>query len=164
MVPATSPSGAAVTYQFNASDNVAVTSVTCTKVSGATFPIGTTSVTCTALDAAGNSRAGTFDVTVWDAPTQMNDLIHYVLSLGMPSGTTNPLVNQLEAAFRSSTSDNHVAYVKMSDFISMVGKKGGDISSKPSTYMTLQATQIMVVLACPTARMHPPVGSDGTSY
>ena len=164
VLPATSPSGAAVTYQFTASDNVAVSSVTCTKVSGSTFPIGTTSVTCTALDAAGNSKSGTFDVFVYDAPTQMNNLIRYVLSLGMPSGTTNPLVNQLEAAFRSSTSDNHVACVKMSDFISMVAKKGRDIQSVPSGSMTAQATQIMVVLACPTARLNAPVGPTGASY
>jgi HYR domain len=163
MVSATSPSGAAVTFQLNASDNVAVTSLTCTRASGATFPIGTTSVTCTAADAAGNSTSGTFDVTVLDAPTQMSNLIHYVLGLGMPSGTTNPLVNQLQAAFGSSTSDNHVACVKMSDFISMVGKKGRDIPSGSSNYMTAQATQIMVVLACPTARLHPPVGLDGTT-
>jgi HYR domain len=163
-VPATSPSGAAVNYQLNASDNVAVTSLTCTRASGATFPVGTTSVTCTAADAAGNSTSGSFDVYVYDAPTQMNNLIRYVLSLGMPSGTTNPLVNQLYAAFGSSTSDNHVACVKMNDFIGMVGKKGRDIPSGSSGYMTTQATQIMVVLACPAARTHPPVGSDGTSY
>jgi hypothetical protein len=161
MVPATSPSGAAVTYQFTASDNVAVTSVTCTKASGTTFPIATTSVTCTALDAAGNSKSGTFDVTVYDAPTQMNNLVRYVLSLGMPSGTTNPLVNQLYAAFGSSTSDNHVACVKMSDFIGMVAKKGRDIQPVPSGNMTTQAAQIMVVLACPSARLNAPVGTVG---
>ncbi|HEX9129137.1 MAG TPA: HYR domain-containing protein [Gemmatimonadaceae bacterium] len=160
-LPATSPSGAAVTYQLSATDNVAVTSVTCTRASGATFPVGTTSVTCTAADAAGNSTSGSFDVYVYDAPTQMNNLIRYVLSLGMPSGTTNPLVNQLYAAFGSSTSDNHVACVKMSDFISMVGKKGRDIQPIPSGYMTSQATQIMVVLACPAARLNAPVGTVG---
>jgi hypothetical protein len=163
MVPATSPSGAVVNYQLNASDNVAVTSATCTMRSGATFPIGFSAVTCTAVDAAGNSTLGTFDVTVYDAPTQMNDLIRYVLGLGMPNGTTNPLVNQLQAAFGSSTSDNHVACVKMSDFISMVSTKGRDIPPGSPAYMTTQATQIMVVLACPMARPHPSVGSNGTS-
>ena len=163
MGPATSPSGAAVNYQVSATDNVAVTSVTCTRTSGATFPIGNTSVTCTAADAAGNSTSGSFDVFVYDAPTQMNNLIRYVLSLGMPSGTTNPLVNQLQAAFGSSTSDNHVACVKMSDFIGMVAKKGRDIQPVPSGYMTTQAAQIMVVLACPAARLNAPVGTIGAS-
>jgi hypothetical protein len=161
VVPATSPSGAAVNYQVSATDNVAVTSVTCSRTSGATFPIGTTSVTCTAADAAGNSTPGSFDVTVYDAPTQMNNLIRYVLSLGMPSGTTNPLVNQLQAAFGSSTSDNHVACVKMGDFIGMVAKKGRDIEPRPSAYMNTQAAQIMVVLACPAARLNAPVGTIG---
>jgi hypothetical protein len=162
-VPATSPSGAVVNYQLNASDNVAVTSLTCTKASGATFPIGTNSVTCTAADAAGNSTSGSFDVTVYDAPTEMHNLIQYVLSLGMPNGTTNPLVNQLEAAFGSSVSDNHVACVKMNDFIGMVSKKGRDIPSGSSAYMTSQAAQIMVVLSCPIVRGHQAAGSDGTS-
>jgi len=94
----------------------------------------------------------------------MNNLIRYVLSLGMPSGTTNPLVNQLYAAFGSSTSDNHVACVKMGDFISMVGKKGRDIQPVPSASMTAQAAQIMVVLACPSARLNAPVGTLGASH
>jgi HYR domain len=152
-IPATSPSGAVVNYQLNASDNVAVTSLTCTKASGATFPIGTNSVTCTAADAAGNSTSGSFDVTVYDAPTQMQNLIQYVLGLRMPDGTTNPLVNQLQAAFGSSVSDNHVACVKMNDFIGMVSKKGRDIRPGPSVYMTSQATQIMTVLGCSMARV-----------
>jgi hypothetical protein len=162
-IPATSPSGAVVNYQLNASDNVAVTSLTCTKASGATFPIGTNSVTCTAADAAGNSTSGSFDVTVYDAPTEMHNLIQYVLSLGMPNGTTNPLVNQLEAALGSSVGDNHVACVKMNDFIGMVSKKGRDIPSGSSGYMTSQAAQIMVVLSCPIVRGHQAAGSDGTS-
>src|ERR1700693_705452 len=163
MVPATSPSGAAVTYQPSATDNVAVTSVTCTKLSGTTFAIGTTPVTCTAADAAGNSTSGSFDVIVWDAPTEINNLIRYVLSLGMPSGTTNPLVNQMYAALNTSVGDNHVACVKMGDFIGMVAKKGRDIQPVPSGYMTTQATQIMVVLACPAARLNAPVGTIGAS-
>jgi len=111
----------------------------------------------------GAKSAGTFDVTVWDAPTQINNLIRYVLNLGMPSGTTNPLVNQLYAALNTSVGDNHVACVKMGDFIGMVAKKGRDIQPVPSAYMTAQATQIMVVLACPAARLNAPVGTIGAS-
>jgi hypothetical protein len=163
-VNATSPSGAVVNYQVSASDNVAVTSLTCTKASGSTFPIGTSSVTCTAADAAGNSKSGTFDVTVYDAPTQIHNLILYVLSLGMPSGTTNPLVNQLQAALNSSVGDNHVACVKMNDFLGVVDTKGRDIPPGSPAYMTTEATQIMVVLACPIVRPRQPVSSGGTSY
>ena len=164
-VSATSPSGAVVNYQFNASDNVAVTSLSCTKASGATFPIGYTEVKCTAADAAGNSTSSKFGVAVLDAPTQMNNLIKYVLSLGMPEGTTNPLVNQLQASFGSSVSDNHVACVKMNDFIFMVGKKGSGIPFGSAGYMTSQATQIMTVLACPMPHGHPQFpGVNGSSY
>jgi hypothetical protein len=51
----------------------------------------------------------------------------------------------------------------MSDFIGMVAKKGRDIQPVPSGNMTKQAAQIMVVLACPTARLNAPVGTIGAS-
>jgi hypothetical protein len=160
-VSATSPNGAVVNYQPFATDNVAVTSLTCTKASGATFPIGSTPVTCTAADAAGNSTSASFVVVVWDAPTQMQNLIQYVLSLGMPNGTTNPLVNQLQAAYGDNL-DGH-ACKKMSDFIDMVGKKGSGIPFGSAGYMTSQATQICAVMACPMARAHPAF-PKGTSF
>ena len=164
-VPATSPSGALVNYQMNATDNVAVASLTCTKKSGATFPITTTTVTCTATDAAGNHTSRSFDVTVLDAQAQMGDLIQYILALGMPSGTTNPLVNQVEVAFNSSTSDNHVACVKLGDFIDLVSKKGREIPMGSSAYMTGEATRIMAVLGCLMPRAHPQLlNPDQSSY
>jgi large repetitive protein len=161
---ATGPSGAVVNYQVFATDNVAVTSLSCTKLSGATFPIGYTEVKCTAADAAGNSTSSTFGVAVRDAPKQMNGLIQYILSLKMPDGTTNPLVNQVQAAFDSSVGDNHVACVKMGDFVNMVGTKGSGIPFGSAGYMTSQATQIMAVLTCPTPRGRPVAGPNGTSY
>jgi HYR domain len=164
-VDATGPNGAVVNYQLNATDNVAVTSTTCTTVSGATFPIGASSVTCTAADAAGNkSTPGTFEVIVRDAPTEEQNLIKYILGLGMSSGTTNPLVNQLQAAFDSSVGDNHVACVKMNDFVGMVGKKGREILDGPASYITGQAIQIMTVLKCSRTGAHPQLaGPDGSS-
>jgi hypothetical protein len=56
---ATSTSGAVVTYETGAP-------VTCTPASGSVFPIGTTIVNCTAGDATGNTRAGSFTVSVVD--------------------------------------------------------------------------------------------------
>ena len=49
-----------------ASDNCGVVSFTSTHNSGDVFPVGTTTVTYTAVDAAGNSSACTFQVTVKD--------------------------------------------------------------------------------------------------
>jgi len=56
--------GAPVTYTATASDNVGVTSSSCTPTSGGFFPIGTTTVNCTASDAAGNVGTASFIVTV----------------------------------------------------------------------------------------------------
>jgi len=162
-VNATGVSGAVVNYLLNAADNVAVTSVDCTKKSGSVFPIGSTSVTCTASDAAGNSTSENFLVTVLDAHTQMSNLIQYVLDLGLPNGTTNPLINQLEAAFGSFGSDNHVACVKMADFVDMVSTKGRDIPLGSSVYMASEATRIENVLGCSIPRARPQLVSPETS-
>jgi len=164
-VPATSLNGVVVIYHLYATDNVAVTSLNCTKLSGSTFPIGATSVTCTAADAAGNHKSASFVVTVLDAQAQMGNLIQYILGLGMPNGTTNPLVNQVEAAFRDSGIDNHVACVKMGDFIDMVSTKGRDIPMGSPAYLTGEATRIMAVLGCSMPRVHPQsVNSDRLRY
>ena len=64
-VPATSPSGAVVSYPAaTVTDAVGVASLTYSQNSGAIFPIGTTTVTATAMDAANNTGAATFTVTV----------------------------------------------------------------------------------------------------
>src|SRR5439155_8394065 len=64
---ATSASGATATFTATASDIVDGTdSVTCAPASGSTFALGSTTVTCTAFDAAHNTNACTFAVTVVD--------------------------------------------------------------------------------------------------
>jgi len=64
---ATSPSGAIVTYQVTATDNVdGPLTPACNPPSGSTFPIGDTTVICTATDKAGNTAKATFTVTVQD--------------------------------------------------------------------------------------------------
>ncbi len=57
---------ATATYSPTATDNVGVTSLTCSPASGSTFPLGSTPVTCTASDAAGNTATATFNVIVKD--------------------------------------------------------------------------------------------------
>jgi MYXO-CTERM domain-containing protein len=71
-VEATSASGAPVTYPAaTASDTVSTPTLTYSKASGSTFPLGATAVTVTATDASSNSATCTFQVTVRDttAPT-----------------------------------------------------------------------------------------------
>lgn len=64
-VDATGASGAVVTYTATATDTVDGTiPVTCTPLSGSTFPIGTTAVQCQATNSRGFSRFGTFFVFV----------------------------------------------------------------------------------------------------
>jgi hypothetical protein len=62
----TNATGAIVTYDPGAADNVGVTSVVCSPPSGSFFPVGSTPVTCTASDAAGNVSTVTFNVIVKD--------------------------------------------------------------------------------------------------
>jgi len=62
---ATGPNGAVVSYSATASDLVSGdVAVSCTPVSGSTFPVGTTSVSCSSSDGAGNTATGSFNVTV----------------------------------------------------------------------------------------------------
>ncbi len=64
---ATSASGAFVTFNVSATDDVAVASgPTCTPASGSLFPLGPTLVVCTATDTSGNVGYGNFTVTVVD--------------------------------------------------------------------------------------------------
>ncbi|MEI6716024.1 MAG: HYR domain-containing protein, partial [Verrucomicrobiota bacterium] len=67
-VQATNASGAIVTYPAaTATDAVTVSpTITYSQASGTTFPIGTSTVTVTVTDGAGNSRTGSFAVTVID--------------------------------------------------------------------------------------------------
>ena len=82
-VEATSSAGAAATFATSASDLVDGTvAVSCTPVSGSTFPLGSTPVSCSATDAAGNTGAGSFNVTVVDTT---------------PPALTLPADQQLEA-------------------------------------------------------------------
>lgn len=147
-VNATSPNGAAVTYDIQATDNVGVTSRSCEPASGSVFPVGTSSVTCTAGDAAGNTSSTSFSVRVIGAHEQIGVLIEAVADLGLPNGTLQPLLNQLKLAY-SQTGDAQVACKKVGDFLSLVQKKSSNISSEDVAYITAEATRIMDVVGCP---------------
>ena len=84
-VAATGPSGAIVTWPAPAATDARDGSVpvACAPASGSLFPKGTTQVTCTAADAAGNSDATSFYVTVGQPSP--------------PSFTSVPLPQQVEA-------------------------------------------------------------------
>jgi hypothetical protein len=152
IINATSITGGVVNYNIATHDNVGVVSIVCSKISGTGFPMGDTYVECTASDAAGNSVEGGFVVSVLNAQLQMQNLLDYLYGLGVPNGGTNPLANQVTAALNASVSDNHVACVKMNDFISMAAKKARDFPSGSINYMTDEANRIISVLGCSGSR------------
>lgn len=85
-VEATSPAGAAVTYDVSALDaNDGATTVSCNPASGMTFPLGVNTVSCTSQDARHNVANGTFHVNVVDTTpplvkvTGVTDGMNYVL-------------------------------------------------------------------------------------
>jgi hypothetical protein len=69
---ATSPSGAVVSFSTGAADIVdGALSVTCTPLSGSTFPLGSTTVHCSATDHSGNAANASFVVIVADTTTPL---------------------------------------------------------------------------------------------
>jgi HYR domain len=145
-VNATSPNGAAVTYSVSVTDNVGVTSLSCEPASGSMFPVGPNLVSCTASDAAGNTSSTSFSVNVIGAHEQLFNLLEYVTDLGLPNGTAQPLINQLRAAYNQDAAAT--ACTKMGDFLSMVEKKGSNISSDEKQVMVTEATRIMNAMGC----------------
>lgn len=77
-VEATGPTGATVSYDATAVDNVdGPLTPTCVPPSGSLFALGATTTTCTATDAAGNTGTGTGTITVVDTTAP---------SVGCPEG------------------------------------------------------------------------------
>src|SRR2546428_13857957 len=99
LVPATSASGAVVTYAVTATVNFdSEPRVSGLPASGSVFPIGTTTVGCTAIDASGNSAGAAFVVTVTGAAEQLTTLISFVRGLNLQQGITNSLDAKLANA------------------------------------------------------------------
>jgi hypothetical protein len=144
-VNATTPSGATVSFNTSVTDNVRVTALSCAPASGSLFPVGRTTVTCTAGDAAGNTSSMSFSVNVIGAHEQLFNLLQYVISLNLPNGTSQPLVNQLRAAY---SQDAYGACNKMGDFVSMVQKKSGNIPNDEKAVMITEASRVMDATGC----------------
>ncbi|MDP9204120.1 MAG: HYR domain-containing protein, partial [Gemmatimonadota bacterium] len=145
-VNATSPSGATVAYTLRVTDNVGVTSVSCEPASGSLFKVGSTPVSCTASDAAGNASSRAFSVNVIGAHEQLFNLLEYVIELGLPNGTAQPLINQLRASYNQESTA--AACTKMGDFLTMLEKKGSSLSSAEVQIMIAEGTRIMDAMGC----------------
>jgi outer membrane protein assembly factor BamB len=79
--PASSSSGAAVSFSVSATDPDDEATVSCTPTSGSIFPVGITTVSCTATDTAGNTTRASFPVVV-SALGAVCDLSRYPLQKG----------------------------------------------------------------------------------
>jgi len=146
---ATSPSGAVVTYQVNATDNVGVTSLVCEPKSGSVFPIGNTTVNCTAGDAAGNTASESFDVHVSSAREQLDALGTVLGRLDLPNGTRQPLMNQLRAA-----GGDELSCEKIADFLHLLAVKQENIKPEDFATLTDLANTLSGAMAC-----SPPSGT-----
>lgn len=80
-----------VTYTATATDLVdGSVAVGCTPASGSTFPAGTTTVHCSASDSRGNGSAGSFTVTVEEAPPPADTEAPTITSLSADPSTLQP--------------------------------------------------------------------------
>jgi hypothetical protein len=140
---ATSPSGAVVTYQVNATDNVGVISLVCEPESGSQFPVGNTTVTCTASDAARNTASESFDVHVSSAQEQLATLIDVLRGLRLPNGTAQPLINQIKAA-----NGDELSCKKLSDFMDMLVKKQSTIGPLDFGTLAEMANTLSGAMGC----------------
>jgi hypothetical protein len=144
------PSGAVVSFTPHATDNVGVTYLGCSPVSGGVFPVGKSTVNCVAKDAAGNEAHASFDVTVLGAHDQIGNLMAQLTALNLEPGVANPLLNQLQTAYRNpGNGDSHVACVKMGDFINLLqGTRANFPMQKSNATLADDARRIMAVMGC----------------
>lgn len=98
---ATGPTGATVAYSaVTAIDDVdgAIASVSCSKVSGAVFPLGRTGVTCSATDSSGKTGTATFFVTVEDrTPPVLTPPADIGIKSTQPLPATDPAIQSFLA-------------------------------------------------------------------
>jgi hypothetical protein len=114
------------------------------------FPIGQSTVNCVARDAAGNEAHASFVVTVLGAHDQIGNLMAEVTELNLEPGVANPLLNQLQTAYRNpGNGDSHVACVKMGDFLKLLqGTRANLPMQKSNATLADDARRIMAVMGC----------------
>jgi len=151
-IPATSSTGAFVVYTPpTATDPTPPATVSCTPVSGSTFPIGTTTVTCTARDGAGNTGTGTFTVTVSGGAVQITALSTKVNGLsGVSNSLKNSLTQKLDDANKLLNQGNKTgACGKLNDFASQVqAQSGKGLTTAQANDLLADAARIMKVIGC----------------
>ncbi len=150
---ATSPQGVVVTYTVTATDPdnpASQLTISCSPVSGSTFPIGTMTVNCTASDPAGNTASGSFQVVVEGAAQQTSDLISLVNSFHLSKSLQTALDNKLQDVLTAITAgQTATACSELTDFIGFVqSHTGKGISTSQAKQLIAAAQQIQAVLGC----------------
>ena len=145
---ATMASGALVTFNVQASDNVGVVSLVCAPASGNVFPIGATHVQCTAKDAAGNVATSGFNVRIKGAPEQILDLAVRVGTTPMPLILKIRLITALAVAF-ANQSNRAEACAALSAFIQLVQSQPPSvIPAAVKAQLIADAVRIKAVFGC----------------
>jgi Tol biopolymer transport system component len=148
---ATGPSGAIVSYTATATDNVGVTSIGCSPATGSIFPIGTTRVACTASDAAGNTAAASFLVSVKGASAQLADLELAIGDLVIHEGTATSLQAKLAAAARSFGEGNLTAACgQLSAMVGQIAAQSAKkVSASSAAALNDRVERVRAVVGCP---------------
>ena len=147
---ATSPAGAAVTYEASANDDLDPHPVlVCSPASGSLFAIGATTVHCVANDSGGNTASATFVVTVLDAKELLLRLLGEVDAPDLPTSVNAPLTATLRAALSSFDHGNQLHRVDacptLRAFITVVRSAASPAHAEE---WTGDANRIRAVLAC----------------
>ena len=154
---ATSITGAIVTFEVTALDDVDGTAVvTCEPESGQAFPLGQTTVQCTSTDTAGNTATATFivSVTVPGGAPGFVILTDSIAALGLPTGVTRSLLGPLSQSARllsdANPANDVAACNKLDAFASIVRERaaGGALAADTADLLTTYATALAAATDC----------------
>ncbi len=145
---ATSPLGAVATFVATAVD-VGPLTPTCTPASGSTFAAGTNTVSCAVTDAAGNTRSGTFTITVDGAAEQIAVLQRWVERQSMNA----TLQKQLVAAFKKASAaaasgDSSTACKQLASLVSTVISNQSKLTNAQTNKLLNDLARIRAVVGC----------------
>jgi hypothetical protein len=141
------PEGAPVTFTVSALDAVdGAVPVSCSKGSGALFPIGTTTVDCSAHDAAGNAASKAFTVHVAGGPEQLEALIADVNAQRIGPGTS--IADKLDAALTALEAGSQKNACRALDQAARLGDGNKKLTQEQAAWLQGEIARIQRVIAC----------------
>jgi hypothetical protein len=142
----TSPDGAAVGFEAQATDNLDPSPIIEYSIEpGTTFPIGTTTVQVTATDHAGNSVTDSFTVTVLAPEEATEELAEIVQDMGLPQDIEDGLTDKLEAAASSiENGRDRPAQNQLRAFINQVNAQTGKSITEEQAQILIEAARNII--------------------